>query len=82
MSNNQEYVILVPKEYCRGAFLPFGNILYPVAFVSIGQDIFGMVLNVQIVSKLALHLITNKMYFNTAFISKALYDKAYIVHNL
>ncbi len=42
--SNQEYVILVPKQYCRGAFLPFGNVLYPVKFVSIGQDIFGMVL--------------------------------------
>lgn len=79
--SNQEYVILVPKQYCRGAFLPFGNVLYPVKFVSIGQDIFGMVLNIQIVSKLALYLITNKMHFTTALISKALYDKVYVAHN-
>lgn len=77
MLTDQEYVILVPKKYCRGYFFTFGNISYPVKFVLIGQDIFGMILNTQIVKNLSLYLITNKINFTTAFISKALYDKAY-----
>lgn len=77
MTIDQEYVILVPKKYCRGAFFPVGNILYPVKFVLIGQDIFGMILNTQVIVKLSLYLITNQINFTTAFISKALYDKAY-----
>lgn len=76
----REYVILVSIDKCRGNYFPYGNLNIPVVRTQIGDRMFGLVLNLSLIHKIADYLVTNKYIFTTAYISKELYNYYYGQH--